>query len=232
MNCLGKYYKRLVASIVRIISNQLDTDERNTSQLHPVNLKTPWVILHQILQREENTEKIRLKLKMSEEKEEKEEDIEDDLIPKSISIFFTAHEYLGNRTWCTKNNGEFLLYVMDTVTQKLGLPMLDQCQNEIVEYLEQVTYCLYRYPAKRARLKHIENHESQVIELDWSHAMQLYFIYEPKKMPEFDDFKRNSITSDMEQLLQRIIAIMPPEIDPSTRYLLMYFMLLSVRCRS
>lgn len=187
----------------------------------------PWVILHHILQREEDM-KPRKKRKLSNEtassneieasgEEEEATDGEDDLIPISVSIFFTAHEYIGNRTWCTKDNGKFLLFIMDTVTPRLRTPYLERCRNEIIEYLEQITYCLYRYPGKRARLKHLEKHESQNIELDWNHAIQLYDIYRPDKMPEFDMFKRDSITTEMEQLLQRIIAIIPSEIDPSTR---------------
>lgn len=209
------------------MSHQLDTEEKNNNQVHPVNLKTPWVILHHILQREEDM-KPRKKRKLSNDttssneneasgEEEEAIDGEEDLIPKSVSIFFTAHEYLGNRTWCTKDCGQFLLFIMDTVTPRLRTPYLERCRNEIVEYLEQITYCLYRYPGKRARLKHLEKHESQIIDLDWSHAIQLYDIYRPDKMPEFDMFKRDSITTEMEQLLQRIIAIIPTEIDLSTR---------------
>lgn len=227
VKCLGKYYARLIQSIVRIISHQLETEDKNNNQIHPVNLKTPWIILHHILQREEDM-KLNTKRKLSrdssisnENGEEDEEgeviDYEEDLIPKSISIFFTAHQYLGNRTWCTKDSGQLLLYIMDTVTPRLRTPCLERCRNEVIEYLEQVTYCLYRYPGKKARLKHLEKHESQHIELDWSHAIQLYDIYRPEKLPEFDSFKRESITSEMEQLLQRIISIIPTDIDPSTR---------------
>lgn len=222
VKCLSRYYARLIQSIVRIISNQLDTDEKSNNQLHPINLKTPWIILHHILQREEDM-KPRTKRKLSNdssssnENDEEATDTEEDLIPKSISIFFTAHEYLGNRTWCTKDNGELLLYIINTVTPRLRTPCLEHCRNEVVEYLEQITYCLYRYPGKRARLKHLEKHESQNIELDWNDAVQLYDIYRPEKMPEFDMFKRDSITTEMEQLLQRIVAIIPTEIDPSTR---------------
>lgn len=155
----------------------------------------------------------------SNEKETSEGEMsdEEEPIPKSISIFFTAHEYLGNRTWCMKDNGQLLLYILDLVTPRLRTPYLERCRNEVIEYLEQITYCLYKYPAKKARLKHLEKHESTNITLDWNHAIQLYDIYRPEKMPEFDMFKRDSITTEMEQLLQHIIEIIPKEIDPSTR---------------
>lgn len=223
---MGRYYARLIQSIVRIISHQLDTEEKNNNQVHPINLKTPWIILHHFLQREEDM-KPSVKRMLSNESSSSAEitaseedgvtDGEEDIIPKSISIFFTAHEYIGNRTWCTKDNGQLLLFIMDTVTPRLRTPSLERCRNEVRDYLEQITYCLYRYPGKRARLKHLEKHDSQTIDLDWNHAIQLYDIFRPEKMPEFDMFKRDSITSEMEQLFQRIIAIIPPEIDPSTR---------------
>lgn len=229
VKCLDRYYARLIQSIVRIISNQLDSEDKNNNQVHPINLKTPWIILHHILQREEDM-KPRTKRNMpkesipskengidGDEEEGEATDIDEDPIPKSISIFFTAHEYLGNRTWCTKDSGQLLLYIMDIVTPRLRTPCFERCRNEVIEYLEQITYCLYRYPSKRARLKHLEKHESQIIELDWNHAIQLYDIYRPEKMPEFDMFKRDSITTEMEQLLQRIISIIPADIDPSTR---------------
>lgn len=225
VSCLDRFYARLIQSIVRIISNQLDSEDRSNNQVHPVSLKTPWIILHHILQREEDL-KPSTKRKMSSDSsssneiapsEEDVTDTEDELIPKSISIFFTAHEYLGNRTWCTKDSGELLLYIIDMVTPRLRTPSLEPYRNEIVEYLEQITYCLYRYPNRRARLKHLEKHESKSIDLDWTHAIQLYDLYRPVKMPEFDTFKRDSITAEMEQLLQRIIAIIPSDIDPSVR---------------
>lgn len=225
MKCLYRYYARLIQSLVRIISNQLDTDDKNNNQVHPINFKTPWIILHHILQREEDMKSL-TKRKLSSDSrssnenavsEEDATDTEEDLIPKSISIFFTAHEYLGNRTWCTKDHGELLLYIIDMVIPRLRTPYLEHCRNEVIEYLEQITYCLFRFPSKRARLKHLEKHESQNIELNWNHAIQLYDLYRPIKMPEFDMFKRDSITTEMEQLLQRIITIIPEEIDPSTR---------------
>lgn len=225
VKCLERYYGRLIQSIVRIVSNQLDTDDKTTNQLHPINLKAPWIILHHILQREEDM-KLNTKRKLSSDSrssnentpsEEDGTDVEEDPIPKSISIFFTAHEYLGHRTWCTKDGGELLLYIIDTVTPRLRTPSLEHCRTELIEYLEQVTYCLFRFPAKRARLKHLEKHESQNIELNWNYAIKLYDLFRPLKLPEFDMFKRESITTEMEQLLQRIITIIPTDIDPSTR---------------
>lgn len=194
VSCLQKYYARLIQSIVRIVSNQLDTaQEKNNSHVHPIDIKMPWIILHHIIQREEDM-KLQSKRKLSSENESLNEDdemtdAEEEMIPKSIGIFFTAHEYLGSRTWCTKDNGKLLLYIMEMVVPRLRTPYLEPYRDIIAGYLEQITYCLYGYPAKRARLKHIEEHDSQNIELEWNHAVQLYDLYRPDDLPEFDSYK-------------------------------------------
>lgn len=36
----------------------------------------------------------------------------------------------------------------------------------------------------------------------------------PDRLPEFDSYKNISISSELEQLLQRIIALVPQEFDP------------------
>lgn len=157
----------------------------------------PWIILHHILQREEDM-KPHSKRKLSndstasngkESSEEEVTDVGDETIPKSIAIFFTAHEYLGSRAWCTKDKGKLLLYILDMIVPRLRTPYLEAFRDIIAEYLEQVTYCLYGYPAKRARLKHIEEHDAQNVELEWGHAVQLYDLYRPDDLPEFDSYK-------------------------------------------
>lgn len=198
MNCLKKYYARLIQSIVRIVSNQLDApQEKNNNPTHPIDIKTPWIILHHVLQREEDMQpnskrKLSNDSNESNEKDTVEEeavDVTEDTIPKSIAIFFTAHEYLGSRSWCTRDKGQLLLYVMEMIVPRLRTPALEAFRDIIAEYLEQVTYCLYGYPAKRARLKHIEEHDAQNVDLEWNQAIQLYDLYRPDDLPEFDSFK-------------------------------------------
>lgn len=191
VTCLGKHYSRLIQSIVRIVSDQLDSVVDKNSQIHPIDTKTPWVILHHVLQREEDlrpkpgTAKATIESNGNVECEHEEEE----KIPNSIMIFFTAHEYLGNRGWCTKDKGQLLLFILDVCVPRLRTPYLEQFRDYIAEYLEQVTYCLYAYPAKRARLKHIEEHDAQNIELTWKYAVQLFDLYRPDELPEFNSYK-------------------------------------------
>lgn len=153
----------------------------------------PWVILHHILQREEDlTPKIDRKLSTDSAGTDGSLEGEEELgetIPNSIMIFFTAHEYLGARSWCTKDAGKLLLYTLDVVVPRLRTPYLEPFREFIAEYLEQVTYCLYGYPAKKARVKHIEEHDAQNVDLTWDHAVQLFDLYRPDQLPEFNSYK-------------------------------------------
>lgn len=78
---------------------------------------------------------------------------------------------------------------MDVVATRLRAPNLEQFRDIIAEYLEQVTYCLYGYPSKKARSRHIGKHDAVNIELDWKRGMQLFDIYRPDNLPEFNSYK-------------------------------------------
>lgn len=149
------------------------------------------MILHHVLQRNEDlspNEKRKLSTD-SQSSETGTDDEPDENIPKSIMILFTAHDYLGHRSWCTKAQGDLLLFALDVCVPRLRTPFMEPYREIIATYLEQITYCLYGYPAKRARLKHIEEHDAQNIELTWPQAIQLFELYRPDELPEYDDFK-------------------------------------------
>lgn len=209
-NCLGKYFSRLIQSITRIVVNQLDTPfDKNNNRLHAINTKYPWVILHNIIQREETRNYVASKNKSSAVTTngtigvgtivssncggggggDHEDIIIDDAMPCSIMIFFTAHEHLGLRSWCTKHDSQLLLYTLDIVATRLRAPYLEPYRDVIAEYLEQVTYCLYGYPAKRVRARHIEEHDAINAELTWDRAIQLFDLYRPDNLPEFNSYK-------------------------------------------
>ncbi|XP_046803424.1 calcineurin-binding protein cabin-1-like isoform X3 [Lucilia cuprina] len=201
---------RMVQDVIRILVYQFDgTFDKNSNHGHEINFKRTWVILHRLILREENDSPNTLNAKT--------DDIQDvnELIPKSFLILFTAHEYLGKRQWCTNDNGEFLQYILDAVVLNLKAPVYDVCRDVIYEYLEQVTYCLFKYPQKKARLRHLEDHEASQIKLCWPKAIQVFDLYRPEDLPEFNSYKLESISSDMEQLLLKIVSLMPKELDPS-----------------
>lgn len=68
--------------------------DKNNPQSHPINLNKPWIILHQILLRDEDKYFGRKQSSSPVENLNITECIEEN-IPNSIIILFTAHDYLG-----------------------------------------------------------------------------------------------------------------------------------------
>lgn len=62
--------------------------------------------------------------------------------------------------------------------------------------------------------RHLADHNVNPLPLSWERAHQLYEFYCPDRLPEFDSYRSISISSDLEQLLQRLSAIVPTECDP------------------
>ncbi|XP_075169816.1 calcineurin-binding protein cabin-1-like [Haematobia irritans] len=206
----GDDLSRMVQNIIRILIYQFEGNfDKNSTHGSELNFKRPWVILHQILLRDEENSNNPVS-QIAENNEETNESM-----PCSFLLLFTAHEYLGKRQWCSVNSGEFLQYVLDAVVVNFKAPIYDMCRDVIYEYIEQVTYCLYNYPPKKARSKHLEEHEAYPIKLTWERALQLFDLYKPEQLPEFNSYKAESITSDMEQMLIKMISLVPKEFDPS-----------------
>lgn len=174
-----------------------------------INLTNPWIILFPLVQRQDDIANA-----MSGKKKEGEEIAEDfGVLPNSLMMLFTAHEFMGRKQWCMKDNGKLWIFLLDHLTSLYRTPLLEPYRDIIYENLEQTTFCLYGFPAKKARLRHIEDHDARNIELTWERAIQLFELYRPDALPEFDSIKTLSITSEMEQLLQRIIPLIPKCLD-------------------
>lgn len=201
---------RLVQTLTQIIIHQLDTPvEKNNPKCHLINLNIPWTILYHLVLKENDIANVANRKKPGDESVEDEFDA----LPNSLMMFFTAHEFLGRKQWCMKDNGKLLLYLLDVLEPIYRTPMLDPYRDFITENLEQTTYCLYGYPAKKAKLRHIEEHDAKNIDLTWERAIQLFNLYKPETLPEFDSFKLSSISSEMEQLLQKILSLIPKCLD-------------------
>lgn len=202
---------RLVQNMVRLLVHQLDSPvDKTNPEVHAVDLRTPWVLLYLVRERDEvsncplavglKAAKRRRRESASgdgessaaaddEEEEEGEDDDDEDHIPKSFLLLFTAHEHLGRKLWCTKDSGGLLTFTIKRVGPLLRTPMLEPFRDLINEYLEQVTYCLFAYPPKKARSRHIVEHDATQRELTWESAIDLFDIYRPDVVPEFDAFK-------------------------------------------
>lgn len=215
---LDEYLSRLVQTLTRVVTHQLDTvvENKSSSPTHLLNVRIPWVILYPIVQRTDDLNSIARKRALTFAQEGDGLGINSiiyESMPNSVSLLFTSHDFLGRKKWCWRDESKYLLKILDEITPRLRSPELEHSRDIIMEMLEQTTYCLYGYPPKKIRSKHIEEHDTKSIELSWERAIQLFDIYRPDNLPEFNSYKLESISSDMEALLQRILNIMPKCLD-------------------
>lgn len=215
---LDEYLARLVQTLTRVVTHQLDTAVENNKSCpsHLLNVQIPWVILYPIVQRTDDLNSIARKKALTIAQEGDGLGIKSiiyESMPNSVSLLFTSHDFLGRKKWCSRDDSKYLLKILDEITPRLRSPELEHSREIIMEMLEQTTYCLYGYPPKKVRSKHIEEHDTKPIDLSWERAIQLFDIYRPDNLPEFNSYKLESISSDMEGLLQRILNIMPKCLD-------------------
>lgn len=64
------------------------------------------------------------------------------------------------------------------------------------------------------QVRYLKDHNVLPQKLSWQRAQQLYDFYRPDYIPEFDAYKLESITTETEGLLKRIVHLIPPEQDP------------------
>uniref|UniRef100_A0A182NFP7 Calcineurin-binding protein cabin-1 MEF2-binding domain-containing protein n=1 Tax=Anopheles dirus TaxID=7168 RepID=A0A182NFP7_9DIPT len=217
IDILGRNLARLIQSLHRLLTHQLDpSGEKNyTAQLCLVECWRAWIVLYYVLERQDDMESL---VKLNRPPGIVGDpsgtfDLESERLCNSIMMCFVAHELLGKKNWCSKGDSGLLYHTLDVVVPKIRSPMLEPFREILNEYLEQVTYCLYGYPQKRPRLRHIQDHCAVQVSLTWERAIQLFDLYRPDSLPEFNSYKLESISTDMEALLQRIILLIPHEIN-------------------
>lgn len=98
---------------------------------------------------------------------------------------------------------------------RLRSPFLTSIRDKISQHIEQIFYCLYQHPSKKNnKLRYLLDHNVLPQKLSWERAQQLYDFYRPDFIPEFDAYKFDSISSDTEGLLKRIVHLIPIENEP------------------
>lgn len=204
-----EYISRMVQSIHKILTNLLDSQhDKNVSNNHIIDCWRAWIILHYVLEWENDRNVINRKNFTNQESNFLLESEEEKWF-SSYMMFFVAHELLGRRQWCSKGNHKFLSMILNVTVPKLRSPLFEPYRDIIQECLEQTTFCLYGYPQKKARMRHIQDHETTPIDLSWPKAAQLLKIFRPHVLPQFNSYKIDSISTDMETLLQQCISTMP-----------------------
>uniref|UniRef100_A0A182SQ67 Uncharacterized protein n=1 Tax=Anopheles maculatus TaxID=74869 RepID=A0A182SQ67_9DIPT len=216
IDVLGKNLSRLIQSLHRMLTHQLDpSGEKNyTAQLCLIEFWRAWIVLYYVLERQDDMDSsVKLNRPPALADQCGALKLEPERLCNSIMMCFVAHELLGKKNWCSKGDSGLLFHTLDVVVPKIRSPMLEPFRETLNEYLEQVTYCLYGYPQKRPRLRHIQDHCAVQVSLTWERAIQLFDLYRPDSLPEFNSYKLESISTDMEALLQRIILLIPREIN-------------------
>lgn len=105
--------------------------------------------------------------------------------------------------------------MLDRILDRLDTPIFERLRDKIDIHIEQAMFCLYQHPSKKNKVsRHLADHNVNPLPLSWERAHQLYEFYCPDRLPEFDSYRSISISADLEQLLQRISALVPTECDP------------------
>ncbi|XP_031357687.1 calcineurin-binding protein cabin-1-like isoform X2 [Photinus pyralis] len=207
---------RLIENLCRTVCFQLNSERAGI----PLGTILPWMVLHFVLLRQEHREQA--KKSVSHIRKKRKPNFPDDAgegeereLPPSINVLFSAHDFLGRKSWCLTSQGELLHFIIDTILDRLDTPIFEPLRERIDIHLEQAFFCLYQHPSKKNKVsRHLADHNVNPLPLVWERAQQLYEFFCPDVLPEFDSYKSLSILSDVEQLLQRIIALVPGKCDP------------------
>lgn len=189
----------VIEDLITSIGHQVDS---NLTQM-PFDTVTPWIIMHYILQREEDQGRSRKCTNKD----------AGDNIPNPLMVLFLAHEQLGSHGWCCKSEGKLLYFILDTVVPRLRSPALSRSLELVCQYMEQCVFCLFGHPSKKTKLKYLTDHNVSSYPMDWNRAQQLYEIFRPAMLPEIEG-KVPCITAETEQLFQRIMSLLPSESEP------------------
>ncbi|CAJ0932528.1 unnamed protein product [Ranitomeya imitator] len=89
---------RLCSNLIQLIDFSMAVQEETKEP--SLSSVLPWIILHRIIKHEEETLH-----SMCQHTDFKEENSGTPLLPSSLMILNTAHEYLGRRSWCCNSDG-------------------------------------------------------------------------------------------------------------------------------
>uniref|UniRef100_A0A671TDN7 Calcineurin-binding protein cabin-1-like n=1 Tax=Sinocyclocheilus anshuiensis TaxID=1608454 RepID=A0A671TDN7_9TELE len=201
---------RLSNNLIQLIANSMvlpdDPKEAHFSSL------LPWILLYRLIKQEEAAFDCMLRQHIADE-----DDDEDDtpLLPSSLMLLNTAHEYLGRRSWCCNSDGTLLKFFVRVLREKLtgheNLPYKEDLETA----LEQCFFCLYAYPSKKSKARYLEEHSAPQVELHWDDAVFMFEYFKPKTLPEFDSYKTSTVSADLANLLKRLSGIIPHSNGPT-----------------
>merc|ERR1712020_79881 len=119
---------------------------------------------------------------------------------------------------CTKDDGRLLIAQADAIVAALFKGVKERAMaDQLRKNLDQAMFCLYAHPSKKSKLKHLVDHSVPNVALRWDRCMSPYQYLRPEKLPEYDDFKSNSILAETVLFFKRIVALIPDEFNLQTR---------------
>ncbi|GFS04509.1 calcineurin-binding protein cabin-1-like [Elysia marginata] len=215
---------RLAHNLVAVIQTVLDVAEGVTEM--PIASVRPWKILYRVLRYEEESlaKSSRAKPDSSGdargERMETDQSGEDGDIHPSLAMLIKSHEYLGRHSWCTKEDGLLLTFIMSILGKELSAKDADEDDDDedASSAFEQCVYCLYNHPNKRGRARHLSDHNAPPVEMSWEGAGPVFHYFAPDTIPEFDSYKTSTISSDVEHLLRKIFTLIPDGLQPGERH--------------
>ncbi|XP_026176657.1 calcineurin-binding protein cabin-1 isoform X3 [Mastacembelus armatus] len=176
----------------------------------------PWIILYRIIKHEEAAFDCMLRQHMS--VGDDEDDSDTPMLPSSLMLLNTAHEYLGRRSLCCSSDGALLKFFVQVLEKEFAASSNNEShpyKEELETALEQCFFCLFAYPSKKSKARYLEDHSSpQQVELLWSDALFMFQYFKPKSLPEFDSYKTSTVSAELANLLRRFAGIVPPSDGP------------------
>ncbi|XP_075881739.1 calcineurin-binding protein cabin-1 isoform X2 [Nelusetta ayraudi] len=204
---------RLANNLIQLIDLSMSTsDDPKEPYFFSV---VPWIILHRLIQHEEAAFDCLLRQHMS--VGDDEDDSDSPMLPSSLMLLNTAHEYLGRRSLCCSSDGALLKFYLRVLEEELISASKNDShpyREELEMALEQCVFCLYAYPSKKSKARYLEEHSSPQVELLWSDALFLFRYFKPKSLPEFDSYKTSTVSAELANLLRRFAGIAPPSHTP------------------
>uniref|UniRef100_H3C9K0 Calcineurin-binding protein cabin-1 n=1 Tax=Tetraodon nigroviridis TaxID=99883 RepID=H3C9K0_TETNG len=200
---------RLANNLIQLIDLSMSTsDDPKEPYFFSV---LPWIVLYRIIKHEEAAFDCLLQQHMSVRDDEDESDAP--ILPSSLALLNTAHEYLGRRSLCCSSDGALLKFYVQVLEKELAISSKTDShpyKEELEMAVEQCFFCLYAYPSKKSKARYLDDHSSpQQVELHWNDALFLFRYFKPKSLPEFDSYKTSTVSAELANLLRRFASIAP-----------------------
>ncbi|XP_066465750.1 calcineurin-binding protein cabin-1 isoform X2 [Tiliqua scincoides] len=212
---------RLTSNLIQIIDCSMAVQEEPKEPF--VSSVLPWIILHRVIQHEEDNFRSLCcdqGEQMQNQSEEGAPTVDTPMLPSSLMLLNTAHEYLGRRSWCCNSDGALLKFYVRVLQKELLASTSEDThpyKEELETALEQCFYCLYSFPSKKSKARYLEEHSTQQVDLMWEDALFMFEYFKPKTLPEFDSYKTSTVSADLANLLKKMATIVPRTGKPMLR---------------